>query len=102
MVQPPSFIDPNLPRHVCKLRKAIYGLKQVPRAWYNELRRFLITSGFCNFTADISLFILNCTCFTLYLLVYVDDIIINRNDTTTIQHFIDVLAKWFSLKDLAP
>ncbi|KAK0597790.1 hypothetical protein LWI29_028612 [Acer saccharum] len=38
MAQPPGFVDPAVPLHVCHLKKAIYGLKQAPRAWYNELR----------------------------------------------------------------
>lgn len=33
---------PEKPTHVCRLRKAIYGLKKTPRAWYNELRQFLL------------------------------------------------------------
>ena len=41
MQQPPGFVHPQYPRHVCKLQKAIYGLRQAPRAWYNELGSFL-------------------------------------------------------------
>ena len=37
MAQPPGFVEPTFPSHVCQLKKAIYGLKQAPRAWYNEL-----------------------------------------------------------------
>ncbi|KAI9187285.1 hypothetical protein LWI28_026380 [Acer negundo] len=42
MVQPLGFADSTYPSHVCRLKKVIYGLKQVPRAWYNELRQFLL------------------------------------------------------------
>ncbi|KAK1572541.1 hypothetical protein Q3G72_034297 [Acer saccharum] len=45
MAQPPGFVDPSSPLHVCQLKKAIYGLKQAPRAWYNELRQFLVQNG---------------------------------------------------------
>ena len=38
MQQPSGFIDRNHPNFMCKLRKAIYGLKQTPWAWYNELK----------------------------------------------------------------
>ena len=46
MAQPQGFTDTDHPNHVCRLRKAIYGLKQSPRAWYNELKQFLLTFGF--------------------------------------------------------
>jgi len=38
MEQPPGFEDFLTPDYVCKLHKPIYGLRQAPRAWYNELR----------------------------------------------------------------
>lgn len=42
MEQPDEFVDSNLPDHVYKLNKALYGLKQVPRAWYEQLIKFLV------------------------------------------------------------
>ncbi|KAL6334026.1 hypothetical protein AAG906_000080 [Vitis piasezkii] len=100
MSQPPGFVDLDNPTHVCKLRKAIYGLKQAPRAWYHELRKFLIASGFHNSHADTSLFVLNTGGNLLYLLVYVDDIILTGNDDTMVHKFMQLLAHQFSLKDL--
>lgn len=100
MSQPPGFIDRDNPHHVCKLRKAIYGLKQAPRAWYHELRQFLLTSGFHNSVADASLFIFNTQGVILYLLVYVDDIIVTGNTTQAVHHFLQQLSTRFSLKDL--
>jgi histone deacetylase 1/2 len=35
MRQPPGFVNPAFPNHVCKLDKSLYGLKQAPRAWYS-------------------------------------------------------------------
>lgn len=37
MLQPPGFIDPSFPNHVCELNKPIYNLRQASRTWYNEL-----------------------------------------------------------------
>jgi hypothetical protein len=37
MRQPPGYEDKNSPHHVCRLDKAIYGLKQATRAWYSRL-----------------------------------------------------------------
>jgi len=55
--QPPGYVHPQYPNHICKLKKSIYGLKQAPRAWYIELTTFLIQCGFQKSLADASLFI---------------------------------------------
>ncbi|KAL6324620.1 hypothetical protein AAG906_013433 [Vitis piasezkii] len=101
MAQPLGFVDADHPSYVCKLHKAIYGLKQAPRAWYHELRQFLLTSGFKNSHSDTSLFVLCSSNHVVYLLVYVDDIILSGSDTLVSQ-FVDYLAQRFSLKDLGP
>jgi histone deacetylase 1/2 len=100
MVQPPGFINKHFPDHVCRLKKALYGLKQAPRAWYNELRAFLLSIGFVNSTADASLFINQTPRATLYLLVYVDDIIVTGSSSVELSRLIATLAARFSLKDL--
>ena len=76
MQQPPGFTHPDKPHHVCRLRKSIYGLKQAPRAWYQTLRKFLCSYGFVNSKSDSSLFIMQSHGTILYILVYVDDIIV--------------------------
>lgn len=98
MDQPPGFVDQDNPSFVCRLTKAIYGLKQTPRAWYTELRNYFLTVGFCNFLEDSSLFILRPGLVSVYLLVYVDDILITGNDEPTIQRILHQLANHFSIK----
>ncbi|GKD00097.1 retrovirus-related pol polyprotein from transposon TNT 1-94 [Tanacetum coccineum] len=44
--QPDGFVDPDFPDHVYKLKKALYNLKQAPRAWYDKLSSFLIENHF--------------------------------------------------------
>ena len=44
--QPPKFEDVKRPNHVYKLSKALYGLNQEPRSWYERLRDFLLSKGF--------------------------------------------------------
>ncbi|TXG71321.1 hypothetical protein EZV62_006256 [Acer yangbiense] len=100
MEQPPGFIDSQQPTHVCKLKKAIYGLRQAPRAWYNELKSHLISVGFTNSHSDSSLFICRTGGRVLYVLVYVDDIIVTGS--SPVHEFIQSLARRFSLKDLGP
>nr|GEW72313.1 retrovirus-related Pol polyprotein from transposon TNT 1-94 [Tanacetum cinerariifolium] len=46
VAQPEGFVDLDHPEKVYRIRKALYGLKQVPRAWYDELSKFLTSKGF--------------------------------------------------------
>lgn len=69
MSQPPGFVHPQFPNHICKLRKSLYGLKQAPRAWYMELTQFLLTFGFRKSMADASLFIYTHDSVTCYFMV---------------------------------
>ncbi|GJX66507.1 putative ribonuclease H-like domain-containing protein [Tanacetum coccineum] len=55
--QPPSFEDPQFPNKVYKVEKALYGLHQAPRAWYETLSTYLLENGFRRGTIDKTLFI---------------------------------------------
>nr|GEZ86932.1 copia protein [Tanacetum cinerariifolium] len=46
VAKPDGFVDPDHPEKVYRLKKALYGLKQTPRAWYDELSKFLTSKGF--------------------------------------------------------
>nr|GEU55740.1 copia protein [Tanacetum cinerariifolium] len=46
VTQPDGFVDPDHPKNVYRLRKALYGLKKAPRVWYDELSKFLTSKGF--------------------------------------------------------
>ncbi|XP_014495001.1 uncharacterized protein LOC106756917 [Vigna radiata var. radiata] len=46
MEQPPGFVDPRYPNHVCRLRKGLYGLKQAPLAWFQQFSSFFLSLGF--------------------------------------------------------
>ena len=99
MKQPQGMTDPKFLNHVCRLQKAIYGLKQAPHAWYQELRSFLISLGFIISHADTSLFILSRNSSIIYFLVYVDDLIITGSDPQVVNHIIHQLSSTFSTKD---
>ncbi|GKC23537.1 putative ribonuclease H-like domain-containing protein [Tanacetum coccineum] len=55
--QPPGFEDPNFPNRVYKVEKALYGLHQAPRAWYETLSTYLLDNGFQRGNIDKTLFI---------------------------------------------
>ena len=100
MEQPPGFVDSKHPNHVCKLSKALYGLKQAPPAWFQRLSTFLLSYGFSCSRADTSLFIYTGKSSIMYLLVYVDDLILIGNDVAAINAFISRLNHEFAIKDL--
>ncbi|GJU02850.1 integrase, catalytic region, zinc finger, CCHC-type containing protein [Tanacetum coccineum] len=50
--QPEGFVDPDRPHHVYRLKKALYRLKQAPRAWYDTLSKFLSAQGFSKGVVD--------------------------------------------------
>ncbi|GJY42604.1 putative RNA-directed DNA polymerase [Tanacetum coccineum] len=102
MKQPPGFIDPQRPNHVCLLHKSLYGLKQAPRAWFERLSKALFDLGFKGSKTDPSLFIYSRGDTLLYILVYVDDIIVTGNNKGTIDNIICQLGSAFALKDLGP
>nr|GEW22312.1 DNA helicase [Tanacetum cinerariifolium] len=73
--QPKGFIDDDHPSYVYKLKKVLNGLKQVPRAWYDELSKFLLHNHFFKGTFDLTLFIRRFQDDVLVVQVNVDDII---------------------------
>lgn len=102
MEQPKGFEDPHLPDHVCRLHKSIYGLKQAPRAWFLRLSQALLALGFNSSTVDTSLFTFHLNNISVYVLIYVDDIIIASNSSSSIGHLISHLGNEFAVKDLGP
>uniref|UniRef100_A0A2N9FG96 CCHC-type domain-containing protein n=1 Tax=Fagus sylvatica TaxID=28930 RepID=A0A2N9FG96_FAGSY len=102
MSQPQGFTDPSKPGYVCKQHKSLYGLKQAPRAWFERFTTHLLSLGFTTSTADPSLFVFHSKNAILYLLLYVDDIIITGTSPTLITDLISTLQNTFELKDLGP
>lgn len=75
MQQPPGYEDKNFPNHVFLMQLFLYGFKQAPRAWFNRLHEFLVFVGFSPSKTYVSLFIYSNSGVQLYVLVYVDDIL---------------------------
>jgi hypothetical protein len=100
MKQPPGYVDKTRPNYVCKLDKALYGLKQAPRAWYARLSTKLIALGFHASKADTSLFYFNKGSVTVFVIVYVDDIIVVSSTPEAISGLLLELKRDFALKDL--
>ncbi|GKD83794.1 retrovirus-related pol polyprotein from transposon TNT 1-94 [Tanacetum coccineum] len=73
--QPPGFEDPDHPDKVYKVDKALYGLHQAQRAWYDTLATYLLSNGFQRGKIDKTLFIKRQKGHILLVQIYVDDII---------------------------
>ena len=82
------------------MNRALYGLKQALQQWFERLQSTLIQFGFVASKCDPSLLIYKTTSHTVYLLVYVDDIIITGSSDQLIQHLTSQLNSKFSLKQL--
>ncbi|GJV42127.1 retrovirus-related pol polyprotein from transposon TNT 1-94 [Tanacetum coccineum] len=80
--QPEGFEDPEHPTHVYRLKKALYGLKRAPRAWYDTLLKFLMETKFFKRTTDPTLFTRKIGKHILLVQIYVDDIIFASTDPT--------------------
>uniref|UniRef100_A0A2N9IA64 Reverse transcriptase Ty1/copia-type domain-containing protein n=1 Tax=Fagus sylvatica TaxID=28930 RepID=A0A2N9IA64_FAGSY len=102
MSQPPGYQHPIYPHHVCKLQRAIYGLKQAPRAWFSRLSTKLLELGFHGSRSDSSLFIYKHRSLTMFILIYVDDIIITSSQPSAIDDLLTSLTHDFAVKDLGP
>ena len=100
MHQPPGYEDSIHPNYICKLDKALYVLKQAPRAWYSRLSSKLQQLGFVPSKTDTSLFYYSKGKHTIFILVYVDDIIIASSSQEAVQALLADLEKDFALKDL--
>jgi hypothetical protein len=91
MKQPPIFHDASHPEYVCKLNKALYGLKQAPRASYSRLGAKLVQLGFHASKADTSLFMYRRAKVQMYLLIYVDDIIVASSTDAAVEALLNDL-----------
>jgi hypothetical protein len=100
MKQPPRFVSDEFPSYHCKLDKALYGLKQAPRAWYSRLSDKLWSLGFLPSKANISLFHYHKGSITMFLLVYVDDIIIASSSSHVVDALLQDMKTDFALKDM--
>lgn len=88
--------------YVCHLSKSLYGLKQAPRVWYEWFAGFIRSLGFSSTKSDMSLFVYQRGHDTVFLLLYVDDIMLTASTTGLLQLLTSCLRSEFSMKYLTP
>ena len=87
---------------VCLLKKAIYGLKQSPRAWFHKFSQLLFSYGFVSTVSDPTVMRKPTPHGCVILAVYVDDIIITGSDDAEVAATKAYLAQHFVTRDLSP
>ncbi|GJY24265.1 putative ribonuclease H-like domain-containing protein [Tanacetum coccineum] len=98
--QPPGFVDPEFPEKVYKVEKALYGLHQAPRAWYETLSCYLLDNGFHKGQIDKNLFIKRLKGDILLVQVYVDDIIFGSTKKSLCDEFEQIMHNRFQMSSM--
>ncbi|GJX81660.1 putative ribonuclease H-like domain-containing protein [Tanacetum coccineum] len=98
--QPPGFEDPQFPDKVYKVEKALYGLRQAPRAWYETLSTYLLENGFRRGIIDKTLFIKKNKGDILLVHMYVDDIIFGSTKKSLCKEFESLMHKRFHMSSI--
>ncbi|GJW70004.1 putative ribonuclease H-like domain-containing protein [Tanacetum coccineum] len=100
VTQPPGFKDPDYPNKVYKVVKALYGLHQAPRAWYETLANYLMGNGFKRGKIDQTLFIKKQKGDILLVQVYVDDIIFGSTNKELCTGFEKLMKDKFQMSSM--
>ena len=99
MEQPPGFVAQGESGLVCRLHRSLYGLKQSPQAWFSRFSSVVQEFDMFRSTADHSVFYHhNSSVQCIYLVIYVDDIVITGSDQNGIQKLKQHLSPTFRLK----
>ena len=88
---------------VLKLKKSLYGLKQSPRDWFEKFTQFVKSQGYSQGQNDHTMFFKHSHDGKIFILiVYVDDIILTRDDVREMNRLKTSISSAFEIKDLGP
>jgi hypothetical protein len=100
MVQPLGFTILGKEHLVCRVNRALYGLRQSPRMWYEKIDTYLRTLGLTRSTSDYNMYYLGHSSNRIVLVLYVDDLFILGGDETKIQWLKTQLHTQFDMTNL--
>ncbi|WVZ90430.1 hypothetical protein U9M48_036732 [Paspalum notatum var. saurae] len=100
IIQPEGFVDPNNAKKICKLKKSIYGLKQASRSWNIHFDEVIKGFGFRQNEEEPCVYKKASGSAVVFLILYVDDILLIGNDIPMLQSVKTSLNNSFSMKDL--
>ncbi|KAG8381639.1 hypothetical protein BUALT_Bualt06G0142500 [Buddleja alternifolia] len=100
MIQPDGFVVENQEHMVCKLKKSIYGLKQASRSWNIRFNEAVKSFGFEQLPDEPCVYKRHHEKVIMFLVLYVDDILLIGNDVGTLSAVKIWLSNQFDMKDL--
>lgn len=100
MRQPPGFVKEGQEEQVCLLKKSIYGLKQSARVWNRALHTVLVDAGFIQSTWDQCFYTLRKDDGFVFILVYVDDILLSTNKQVLLDYTEKKMNENFCIENL--
>jgi len=99
--QPPGYEKRESKNMVYRLKKALYELKQAPRAWYNRIDTHFVNFGFCKCLYKHTLYIKTGNTGNIFIVwLYVDDLIFTGNDEDVFKVFKESMIHEFEMTDL--
>jgi hypothetical protein len=100
ITQPEGFVDPKHGEKICKLQKSIYGLKQASRSWNLHFDEVVKGFGFIENIEESCVYKKVSESTVVFLVLYVNDILLVRNYIPMMEVIKSSLRKSFSMKDL--
>jgi len=101
MEQPVRFIEEGKEHMVCRLKKSIYGLNQASRQWYPKFNDTIISFGFKENIIDRCIYLKVSGSKFIFLILYVDDILLATNDLGLLSETKKFLSNHFEMKDMS-
>jgi hypothetical protein len=100
MKQPKGFVVKGKKELVCKLKKSLYGMKKSPRVWYKTFDTYILGLGFVRSRADHYVYSNQVGNHFIYVVLYVDDMLLVGNSMDVIKELKSQLSSKFDMKDL--
>lgn len=100
MSQPTRFFHSSFSNYIYLVKRTFYGLKEAPRAWSARLHLTLLLLDFSKSKLNTWLFIYGSCLDQIYILVYIDEILVTRPNSHSVNNFFDKFQSEFELKDL--